>query len=132
MCVCSPNALWCGYQIVKPIMDILKGDEHLSTKGEGQKPTTYLHDHIIMWSWMNMKGTWLIFFVAYNMETLYLLALYFPKERLRWFRPQGVAQNFWSFLASPWSQLPSKGIPFIMLLGRVYSQLGYQKGMTCI
>jgi hypothetical protein len=42
---------------------------------------------------MNMKGTGLNFVVAYNMESLYLLALYFQKERLRWFRPQGAAQN---------------------------------------
>jgi hypothetical protein len=57
----------------------LKGDEHLGTKGKGQKPTTYLHDHISLWSLMNMKVTWLNFVIAYNMESLYLLTLYFYK-----------------------------------------------------
>jgi hypothetical protein len=87
VCVYTPNVLWCGYQIVVLIMDILKGDEHLNIKGEGWKLTIYLHDHITLWSWMNMKGTWLNFVVTYNMEPLYLLALYFQKERFTWFRP---------------------------------------------
>jgi hypothetical protein len=38
-------------------MDKLKGDEHLNIKGEGQKPTTYLHNHITLQSQINMKET---------------------------------------------------------------------------
>jgi hypothetical protein len=83
VCVYSLDVLWCGYQVVMPIMDILKGDEHLYTKGEGWKPTNYLHNHITLWSWINMKGTRSNFVLAYNLEFLWLFALYFQKDRLR-------------------------------------------------
>jgi hypothetical protein len=49
-----------------------KGDEHLSTKEEGQKLTIYLHDHITLFIEF-MKRIRLNFVVAYNMESLYTL-----------------------------------------------------------